>query len=165
MNESVQINLITPNGSSTHCFDTSYQHSETVQVSGEYRATLDSTPFTVSISGLPEGMVASVYDFGMHSIKGIGGGSGGQFEQVQSDWTENDISNPSYVQHKPDLSVYATQAQVSALQSALIAVQSTVSSMNATITSLQSSLTDLERRYNAHGVTYDSTAHKIIHGL
>lgn len=165
VNESVQINLTTLNGSTTRCFDTSFQHSETVQVSGEYRAVDDGTPFVVSISGLPEGMVASVYDFGMHSIKGIGGGGGGQFEQVQSDWTESDISNPAYIQHKPDLSIYATQAQVSALQSALIAVQSTVSSMNATITSLQSSLTDLERRYNAHGATYDSTTHRISHGL
>ena len=36
--------------------------------------------------------------------------SGG--EQEQADWTETNTDSPSYIQHKPDLSVYATQQYV-----------------------------------------------------
>ena len=38
---------------------------------------------------------------------------GGGGEQVQSDWTELDTEDPAYIKHKPDLSVYATQSQLS----------------------------------------------------
>lgn len=43
----------------------------------------------------------------------------GTVTQVQSDWTELDSSSPAYIQHKPDLSVYATNASVSAVSSVL----------------------------------------------
>lgn len=39
-------------------------------------------------------------------------------EQVQSDWTEDDTTDPSYIKNKPDLSVYTTSSQVSAIASA-----------------------------------------------
>ena len=40
-------------------------------------------------------------------------------EQVQSDWNEQDSSSPAYIQHKPDLSVYATNASLTAVSSVL----------------------------------------------
>ena len=43
----------------------------------------------------------------------------GTVTQVQSDWTEQDSSSPAYIQHKPDLSVYATNASLSAVSSVL----------------------------------------------
>lgn len=39
--------------------------------------------------------------------------SGGSGEQVQSDWTENDPSDPAYIKHRPDLSQYATVTDLS----------------------------------------------------
>ena len=39
-------------------------------------------------------------------------------EQVQSDWTEDDTTDPSYIKNKPDLSVYTTSSMVSAIASA-----------------------------------------------
>lgn len=43
----------------------------------------------------------------------------GTVTQVQSDWTEQDSSSPAYIQHKPDLTVYATNASLSAVSSVL----------------------------------------------
>jgi hypothetical protein len=43
----------------------------------------------------------------------------GSVTQVQSDWTELDSSSPAYIQHKPDLSVYATNASLTAVSSVL----------------------------------------------
>jgi len=40
-------------------------------------------------------------------------------EQVQSDWTELDSSSPAYINNKPDLTIYATNASVSAVSSVL----------------------------------------------
>ena len=40
-------------------------------------------------------------------------------EQVQSDWTEQDSSSPAYIQHKPDLTVYAANASLTAVSSVL----------------------------------------------
>lgn len=38
--------------------------------------------------------------------------SAGSLTQEQSDWTEDDTTSPAYIKHKPDLDVYATQAQL-----------------------------------------------------
>lgn len=43
----------------------------------------------------------------------------GTVTQVQSDWTEQDSSSPAYIQHKPDLTVYATNASLTAVSSVL----------------------------------------------
>lgn len=43
----------------------------------------------------------------------------GTVTQVQSDWTELDSSSPAYIQHKPDLSVYATHTEVSGVSAVL----------------------------------------------
>ena len=40
-------------------------------------------------------------------------------EQVQSDWNEQDSSSPAYINNKPDLSVYATNASLTAVSSVL----------------------------------------------
>ena len=51
--------------------------------------------------------------------------------QVQSDWNESDSSDPSYIENKPDLSVYATDAELTA---GLATKQDTISDL-ATIRS------------------------------
>ncbi|MBQ1570439.1 MAG: hypothetical protein IIZ78_04885, partial [Clostridiales bacterium] len=50
---------------------------------------------------------------GSWSWQAAGGGGGGT--QVQSNWTETNTSDPSYIQNKPDLSDYATVASVTAV--------------------------------------------------
>lgn len=54
----------------------------------------------------------------------------GTVTQVQSDWTEQDSSSPAYIQHKPDLSVYATNASLTAVSSVL---QTEIDSISGTI--------------------------------
>ena len=46
------------------------------------------------------------------SILGTGNIEIESSEQIQADWTETDNTDPSYIQHKPDLSVYATQSEL-----------------------------------------------------
>lgn len=43
----------------------------------------------------------------------------GTVTQVQSDWTEQDSSSPAYINNKPDLTVYATNASLTAVSSVL----------------------------------------------
>lgn len=43
----------------------------------------------------------------------------GTVTQVQSDWNEQDSSSPAYINNKPDLTIYATNASVSAVSSVL----------------------------------------------
>ena len=38
----------------------------------------------------------------------------GSFAQVQADWTENSPSSPAYIKHRPDLSQYATNQELTA---------------------------------------------------
>ena len=52
---------------------------------------------------------------------------GGTLTQVQSDWAENDSSKVSYIDNKPDLSVYAT---TSAVNTALAGKQDTISDLS-----------------------------------
>lgn len=104
-------------------------------------------------------------DVAVHRVySGMPQGGGGSFEQVQSDWTEENSAEPSYIRHRPevktvvegdnidiiegettftisaDLSGCATREQLAALQSQLIALQSTVSSLNSTINTLQTQM-------------------------
>ena len=44
----------------------------------------------------------------------LAGIEAGAEANVQSDWTESDTTSDAYIQHKPDLSVYATDAELSA---------------------------------------------------
>lgn len=52
---------------------------------------------------------------------------GGTLTQVQSDWAETDSSKVSYIDNKPDLSVYAT---TSAVNTALASKQDTISDLS-----------------------------------
>lgn len=68
-NETQAVSLYTQNNvSDSMTFDLSYAHNETVQVSGEYKATDDSTQFVLGVTGVPSGMVVELVDFGIHSI-------------------------------------------------------------------------------------------------
>jgi hypothetical protein len=73
-----QVGLYTSNGSDTMDFDLSYPHSETVRLSGEYKAAENGTTFTVGFTGIVAGMTASLVDFGIHTITN-GSGAGGQY--------------------------------------------------------------------------------------
>lgn len=42
---------------------------------------------------------------------------GGSFEQVQADWTEDDIHSKAYIKNKPDLTQYATKEELSEVES------------------------------------------------
>lgn len=169
------VTVSTSAGDHEYGIDLSYAHSQAVHVSGEFHAVDDATEFSVSIADLPVGATATVYDLGIHSIKGVGGAGSGQFEQKQADWLQTDVSDPSFILHKPevktvvqgnnititegastftiaaDLSSCATRAQLEALQSQ--------------INTLQASVTGLTRDYNSHGLAYDSTSHTIKHLL
>ena len=54
-------------------------------------------------------------------------GHGGTLTQIQSDWAETDSSKVSYIDNKPDLSVYAT---TSAVNTALAGKQDTISDLS-----------------------------------
>lgn len=105
---------------------------------------------------------------------------------AQSDWWVNDTESPSFIRHKPDLSVYATQAQVSALTAQIATLSNTVTQLSSAITTLQSqvsfcvsqvnslsgqvstntsNLGNLNTRYNQHGNNYDADSHRISHLL
>lgn len=153
-NETQSVSLYTQNASDSMTFDLSYTHTETVQVSGEYKARNDSTQFVLGVTNVPSGMVVDLVDFGVHSI--VGDGAGGNYEggtgividetnrvisidtdvvqerltagnnitiednvisataepQVQADWAQSDSEAVDYIKNKPDLSVYATQTDL-----------------------------------------------------
>lgn len=155
-NETQPVSLYTQNASDSMTFDLSYSHSETVQVSGEYKALNDSTQFVLGVTNVPSGMVVDLVDFGVHSI--IGEGAGGSYDagngiiineadriisidpdvvqekltagnnitiennvisataepQVQADWAQSDITAVDFIKNKPDLSTYATDAELTA---------------------------------------------------
>lgn len=67
--------------------------------------------------------------------------SGGQLTQVQSDWAETDTSSVSYIDNKPDLSVYAT---TSAVNTALAEKQDTISDLEAIRAGAQSGSTAVQ---------------------
>lgn len=151
------VSIYTANGSDSLQFDLSYAHSETVQISGEFKSATNGTQFILGMLGVPSGLTVELVDFGIHSILGEGaangryyGGNGIQINeadriisvdtdvvqekltagtaitisdnvisavippQEQADWTEDDTSASSYIQHKPDLSVYATTSDLTA---------------------------------------------------
>ena len=76
-NETQSVSLYTQNASDSMTVDLSFAHSETVQVSGEYKALNDSTQFVLGVTNVPSGMVVELVDFGVHSI--VGEGAGGKY--------------------------------------------------------------------------------------
>ena len=82
--------------------------------------TIDTTTWTISATG---GTVPPMKELVAGSGITITEGddtvtiesSGGSVSQVQSNWTETDSSDPSYIQNKPDLSIYAQSANLAAV--------------------------------------------------
>lgn len=169
------VTVSTSAGDHEYGIDLSYAHSQAVHISGEFHATDDATEFSVSIADLPVGTTATVYDLGMHSIKGVGGAGSGQFEQKQADWTQTDVSDPSFIQHKPEVKTVVQGDNITITEGASTftiaadlsscATRSQLEALQSTVSQLRSDYSDLERRYNAHGMTYDSTSHTLMHGL
>lgn len=103
VNETQSISIYTRNNvSDSMTFDLSYAHSETVQVSGEYKATENGTQLVVGITGMAPGMTVELIDFGIHSI--VGEGAGGKYnagEGIVIDEPNRVISiDPDVVQEK-----------------------------------------------------------------
>lgn len=169
------VTVSTSAGDHEYGVDLSYAHSQTVNISGEFHAADDATEFSVSIADLPVGTTATVYDLGIHSIKGVGGAGSGQFEQKQADWTQTDVSDPSFIQHKPEVKTVVQGSNIVISEGAdtftisadlsSCATRSQLEALQSTISQLQTSVTDLSRNYNSHGMTYDSTSHTIKHLL
>lgn len=182
------VNIVTVStsaGDHEYGIDLSYAHSQTVHISGEFRATDDATEFSVSIADLPVGTTATVYDLGIHSIKGVGGA--GQFEQKQADWTQTDVSDPSFIQHKPEVktvvqgdniiitegaNTFTIAADLSSLSSAVSTLQTQMShwigemnTLSGQVSTMQTTMNSLNNRYMSHGNNYDSTSHTLSHVL
>lgn len=69
-NASSQISLYTTLSRSVIDFDLSFQHTETIQFSGDVHCVEEGAQMVFGVSGMPTGLVASVTDAGMHSITG-----------------------------------------------------------------------------------------------
>lgn len=82
--------------------------------------TIDTTTWTISATGgtVPP-MKELVAGSGITITEGTDTvtieSSGGSVSQVQSNWAETDSSDPSYIQNKPDLSIYAQSANLAAV--------------------------------------------------
>ena len=69
-NESRQVSLYTTLSRSVIDFDLSFQHTETIQFSGDVHCVEEGAQMVFGVSGMPTGLVASVIDASMHSITG-----------------------------------------------------------------------------------------------
>lgn len=167
-NSSHQITLYTTLSNSVVDFDLSYAHRESIELSGDIHVVESNSEFVLGVTGLPNGVVASIVDFDIHSITGheqstkysAGNGiniaghvisadldvvqhkltagnnititgnviSAENLSKEQADWTQQDSSQPSFIKHKPDLSVYAT---ASAMETALAGKQDVISDLAA----------------------------------
>lgn len=76
VNSTTPVQLYTTLSSDVLEFDLSYEHSETVQLSGEVKITTGGTQFILGVTGLEQGMVAELVDFGIHTITGHGDAAG-----------------------------------------------------------------------------------------
>lgn len=76
VNSTTPVQLYTTLSSDVLEFDLSYEHSETVQLGGEVKITTGGTQFVLGITGLEQGMVAELVDFGIHTITGHGDAAG-----------------------------------------------------------------------------------------
>lgn len=76
-NQVSNVTLSSNVNSAVDAFDLSYPHSDFVQLSGEWKALEDNTVFSVSVTGIPQGMTVKISDFGIHAINGGGSGSSG----------------------------------------------------------------------------------------
>lgn len=166
-NSSHQITLYTTLSNSVVDFDLSYAHRESIELSGDIHVVESNSEFVLGVTGLPNGVIASLVDFDIHAITGheqsteytAGNGidiadhvisadldvvqhkltagqnititgnviSAENLSQEQADWTQQDSEQPSFIKHKPDLSVYAT---TSAMETALAGKQDVISDLS-----------------------------------
>ena len=82
-----------------NAFDTLSYYYTSKKINDTLKAYFDSSQVKSVISDTADAIRAAIPD-----------------AQVQSDWTETDANKKSYIQHKPDLSVYATKASVNTLR-------------------------------------------------
>lgn len=100
-NETQAVSLYTQTASDSLTFDMSFAHSETVQISGEFKAQNDSTQFVLGVTQVPSGMSVELVDFGVHSIINGSGGNYAAGEGIVIDATNRIISiDPDVVQEK-----------------------------------------------------------------
>jgi hypothetical protein len=69
-NSSHQITLYTTLSNSVVDFDLSYAHRESIELSGDIHVVESNSEFVLGVSGLPNGVVASLVDFDIHAITG-----------------------------------------------------------------------------------------------
>lgn len=105
---------------------------------------------------------------------------------TQSDWLVNDTQSMAFIRHKPDLTEYATETQVSELTAQVADLYNTGTQLSSAVSTLQtqmsywigemntlsgqvntntSSLGNLNTRYAQHGNNYDPASHRISHLL
>lgn len=101
-NAEYPVSLYTTLSRSIIDFDASFQHTETIQFSGDVHCVEDGAQMVFGVSGMPTGMVASVIDCGMHAItnKDIGGGEYHAGEGIEIDAQNNISVDLDVVQHK-----------------------------------------------------------------
>ena len=71
-NSSHQITLYTTLSNSVVDFDLSYAHRESIELSGDIYVVESNSEFVLGVTGLPNGVVASLVDFDIHAITGHG---------------------------------------------------------------------------------------------
>lgn len=101
-NESRQVSLYTTLSRSVIDIDLSFQHTETIQFSGDVHCIEEGAQMVFGVSGMPTGLVASVTDAGMHSITGKTG-DGSRYlagEGINIDANNYISADLDVVQHK-----------------------------------------------------------------
>ena len=106
--------------------DYSILRAQDFEISADVHPT-SSAELLIDISGAETENTFNLADVEVHRVySGVPYIPGEWLTQIQSDWTENDISKTSYIQHKPDLSIYATNA---ALEAGLATKQDVISDL------------------------------------
>ena len=103
VNVTAPVMVYGPDDAVVGSFDMTYEHSETLSVSGDVRVNYDNKPLVFRVANMATGMYCAIASVSVHAIArvvNVGGGGGG--DQVQSDWTCNDVDDPAYILHKPE---------------------------------------------------------------
>lgn len=106
--------------------DYSISQSQDYEISADVHPT-SNAELLIEISGGETGNTFNLSDVEIHRVySGVPYIPQEWLERLQSDWSEQDVSKVTYIQHKPDLSVYATNA---ALEAGLATKQDTISDL------------------------------------
>ena len=73
VNEAHQVILWTTLSNSVIDLDLSYAHRESIELSGDIYVVESNSEFVLGVTGLPNGVVASIVDFDIHAVTGHGG--------------------------------------------------------------------------------------------